>query len=527
MMKRTTMKNKILFVILLTCLTIPSLASAFGIIQNTTALDINPRIEQGTVVYINDTIDISGVVPPYPYLAYWDGYDLYDTNATYIIDLPTESSAYYNFTIDPAIFSNRLGKWYKYDGTFEQSANNIAFIVEPQILKNSTMRYENGTLINLSVSVASNTSMLNQVLPPAPPVPPKKISDYLVARGDSWNMTFNQTTNIWLFGNTDMLMDVESVNNTVDISNDILQDFQPGDYKLIVQTMGNGTNDFTVKYNPADTSIKWFDPKLFAVHSENVYGYSPEVTMEKFKEIMPESYDNFTIYDFTLQDPSMEIVSVAESMDTFNETVDEAGVTHYNTNASFVDVKGYTNIAPGDPLTFWMDENKTAKNYLGTKKDLNVITLNASGNYGGYERWFEAFIPFNKYNTALGVHTITGYAGDSTSGTNAMFTLYDAPPNSYVPSQEVRYVAGANGPVEFNPTPTPVIQTVTVVQTIKVVQTVTVPVTPSPEVVHAQQQKALDETISTWATRIFVMIIVIGVLVWGISLYLRKREGEE
>ena len=479
------------------------------------------------MVYVNDTIDISGVVPPYPYLAYWDGYDLYDTNASYFIDLPDAHSAYYNFSIDPAIFAHRLGKWYKYDGTFELSANNIAFIVEPEILKNSTMRYQNGTLVNLSVSVPSNTSMLEQILPPAPPVPPKRVSDYLIARGDSWNMTFNQTTNVWLFGNTDTLMDVESVNNTVDISKDVLQGFQPGNYKLIVQTMGNGSNDFTVKYDPSDTSIKWFDPKLFEVHSENIYGYSPEVTMEKFKEIMPMSYDNFTTYDFTLQDPSMDIVSVDENMNAFNETTDESGVTHYNTNTSFMDVKGYTNVAPGDPLTFYMDENKTAKNMIGTKKDLNVITLNASGYYGGYERYFEAFVPFDKYNTALGIHTVTGYADHSTSGTNAVFTLYDSPPNSFVPSQEIRYTAGANGPVEFNPTPTPVIQTVTVVQTIKVVQTVTVPVAPAPEVVRAQQQKALDETISTWATRIFIMIIIVGALAWGASLYLRKKEGEE
>src|SRR5271157_2530384 len=158
--RREGMKNKIFLLILIVCITIPSLASAsFAITQNNTPSTANPRIEQGDVVYVNDTIDISGIVPPYPYLAYWDGYDLYDTNASYLIDLPDTHSAYYNFSIDPAIFAQRLGNWYKYDGTFELSANNIAFIVEPEILKNSTMRYQNGTLVNLSVSIPSNTSM--------------------------------------------------------------------------------------------------------------------------------------------------------------------------------------------------------------------------------------------------------------------------------------------------------------------------------------------------------------------------------
>jgi hypothetical protein len=222
----------------------------------------------------------------------------------------------------------------------------------------------------------------------------------------------------------------------------------------------------------------------------------------------------------------MQIVSISE-VGSPNETMDMVGDYHYNTNASFLDVKGYTNVAPGSSLTFVMDANQTPKNYLGTKQALNIAHTNATGTYGGDERYFEAIVPFDKYGTSLGDHFVTGYTALSDSPTTVKFTLYDEPPAHYVPSQEVRYIAGDNGPEEFIPTPTPVVETVTVVQTVKVIETITIPVTPSNEVVHAQQQKAIDDTIATWGIRIIVGGGLIAILAWGLSIYLRKREMEE
>jgi hypothetical protein len=507
------MKIKILLIVLIAFLFVPTIVAGSS-----------ERISQGDIVYVNDTVDISGVVPPYPYIAYWNGYDLYDTNASYIIDMPTQHSAYYNFTLDKSIFENRLGKWYKYDGTFERSANDLAFIVKPEILKNSTMRYSNGTLVNISEVVKQNTSMLDEYLV-TPPIPIKHVSDYLIARGDGWNITTNETTNVWLFGATNQLLDFKSVNNVVNVSSDILQNFQPGEYTLMLQTIQNDSNSFTVKYDSETTSIKWFDPKLFVVHSENIYGYSPQVVKEKFNKIIPQAYDNFTSYHFTLQNPFVEIVSISEAY-TPNETVDISGRYHYNTNISFIRVKGYTNVAPGTILTFVMDANRTPKNYLGTKKTLNIAYTNASGTFGGDERWFEATILFDKYNTALGDHFITAYTPLSDSTSTIKFILYDEPPNHYVPSKEVRYISGYYGSEEFVPTPTPIVKTVTVIQTVPVVQTITVPVTPSNEVVHAEQEKVINEAISTWIVRTVIGLIAIVSLIWILSLYYRRKDIE-
>jgi hypothetical protein len=119
--------------------------AAVIIAPETSAANIsNTRIQQGQTVHVNDTIDITGVLPPYPQLAYWDGYNMFDSPPTYIIKLPINHTGWYNFYVDPAIFSTRLGAWYKYDSNigFESNGNNLAFVVVkqniPQVTINAT-----------------------------------------------------------------------------------------------------------------------------------------------------------------------------------------------------------------------------------------------------------------------------------------------------------------------------------------------------------------------------------------------------
>lgn len=165
----------------------------------------SPYIVQGDVVYTNATYDISGFVPPYPQLAYWDGYDMYDSSPSYNITLPDNKKGYYHFYIDPVIFGNRTGKWYKYDGTFESNSYNLAFIVSPIIFSNYTLTYPNGTSLDISTEIIND--FIEKNIPTPPPVPIKHVSDFLVARGDSFNITVNESTNLWLFGRADVLLD--------------------------------------------------------------------------------------------------------------------------------------------------------------------------------------------------------------------------------------------------------------------------------------------------------------------------------
>lgn len=474
-------------------------------------------ISQGEKVYINDTIDISGVVPPYPKLAYWNGYDSYDANASYIIDLPPYRSAYYHFYIDPSIFETRTGKWYKYNDKFEGHGNTLAFVVYPQSYKNITTRYQNGTIINISEMISNNYSETE--IPIQPPVEIKHISDYLIARGDEFNIITTNKTNLWLFGRLDKLYDYKSLNNTlINIPEDVLSGFGPGQYTMLAQTTGNKSANFTVIYDNPNNVIKWFDPVSFTIKKISIDGLTPRLVYDKFVAIIPETLDTFKTYKLELQEPSIEISSIKE-IDSVNYTIDSAGQTEYETNISYIEVKGYTNVAIGSTLKFIVDKEQQTSRTLYS----HTTTAVAGGTKDpGDMRWFDVVIPIEKYGLALGPHTVTAYTMLSDAGATYTFTIYAAPPNSYVEKKTIRYISGKYGAEEFVPTPTPVVETVTQIVTVSV--TVMVPVTPSNEQVKAQQKIVADENIKAWSIRIIAGVIIVGMIWYLISLYLRRRE---
>jgi hypothetical protein len=432
----------------------------------------SPYIVQGDVVYTNATYDISGFVPPYPQLAYWDGYDMYDSSPSYNITLPDNKKGYYHFYIDPVIFGNRTGKWYKYDGTFESNSYNLAFIVSPIIFSNYTLTYPNGTSLDISTEIIGN--FIEKNIPTPPPVPIKHVSDFLVARGDSFNITVNESTNLWLFGREDVLLDHASFNKSIDVSEDVLSHFEPGAYTLALQTIGPDISSFTVRYDNVSNELKWFNSNDFKVYSESLDGFSGQVIKERFSKISGDSHDNFTFYNLVLQDPSIEITQIEEKL-TPNQTKNEAGEIEYFTNASFIDVRGYTNVMPLTPLRFVLDEKEQTPRTIKS----HTTTIVTEGTYGGDMRYYKAIIPIDMYGLPVGPHTVTAYTNYSKSGTVVTFYVYEAPAGNVVPKDVVRYVGGN----EFVPTPTPEIQVVREVETIVKVQTkeIVVEVTPSQE----------------------------------------------
>ncbi len=475
-------------------------------------------ISQGETIYVNDTVDISGVVPPYRYLAYWNGYDMYDSNASYIITMSQRKSDYYKFYIDPSIFETRIGKWYKYDGNFEKNANSLAFIVYPQSYRNSTMRYQNGTIVNISELVINNYT--DYEIPINPPVEIKHVSDYLVARGDPLIIKTNTTTNVWLFGRLDKLLDFKSTNDTsIDLTTDILSGFEPGSYTIKMQTVGNASNSFTVKYDIETEKIKWFDSSTFSIKEIDTSGLSPRVLEEKFNDVLPSTLDVFTTYKFELQEPYIEIQNVRETF-TPNYTINEAGAIEYNTNISYIEIKGYTNVAIGDTLKFIIDEKQQTPRTL---KYYTTTAVAGGTKDPGDMRWFDVLISLDKYNMPLGDHTVTAFTNLSNAGTVYTFTVYAAAPNSYVPPKTIRYVSGRYGPEEFVPTPTPIIETVTV-PVPGPTQIVTVEVTPSDEKIKEQQKIIADENLKIWGFRIIGGALIVGIIWYLVSLYLRRKE---
>lgn len=128
------MKNS-LSMIWLVVFTLTLAASAGFLVPGAGAVSGNTHIRQGQTVLVGDTIDITGVAPPYPQLAYWDGNNTYASPPTYIITIPNTRNGLYNFYLDPAQFANRPGAWFKYDEDigYESKGNNLAFIVAGKV----------------------------------------------------------------------------------------------------------------------------------------------------------------------------------------------------------------------------------------------------------------------------------------------------------------------------------------------------------------------------------------------------------
>jgi len=481
-----------LLLILISVFIIPP-ASAYGITQNITVINTTPRIEQGSVVYIDEMYDISGVTGWSNKIAW---YGKYATEPNYditpvIVTLPgrthsTTTSQYY-YTISNGTFSPYPGRWFQYYNDEDQHGNLEAFYVElyrPYHLNETNM---SGVI---SYEIFDNSTTL--VSPKPYILAEVNISDYLIARGDKFNLTVDQLTHAWLFGRIDYLYDYQSFNGTIDVEKEFIETLEPGSYTLLLQTPSIPNFDFTVKYNSETNMIDWFDSKSFAVYHESLEGCSPQVTLEKLKRIFKGSNDNYNIYKFELQDPSISI-----------RRIDQV----YKNGTSVLDVRGYTNVAPGTMISLTLDQNKHS--YIGE----------AAGDNPGNLRYYQIYVPITLNELPNGVHTISAM---SATGGEAYsdFVVSELPADSYVPNATLKYIVDRN---PWIPTPTPEI--ITKIEVVSVPgPVVTVTVTPAIEVVHTQQEKVMNEKIWFWVPRVIISIIGIVVLIYLLSVYLRGRK---
>ena len=136
-------------------------------------------IHQGENVYLNDTIDISGVVGTGIYqLAY---YGTYSDVPTYVVNI-NNSRAFY---VDPNIFRTMIGGWYKWEGNGTSThGNNLVFNVLPK---------------ERNVIAVINESDIN-VTDFAPSMPPRHVADYVVARGNPLVIEVSSPAKAWIFG---------------------------------------------------------------------------------------------------------------------------------------------------------------------------------------------------------------------------------------------------------------------------------------------------------------------------------------
>jgi hypothetical protein len=468
------------------------------------------RVGQGDTVYLGDTVDVTGVLAGVLNLAYYGGYDE-DIYHQYLVKLPESNRGYYFFYIDPAIYSTRLGNWYKWRGEFNRGESTIAFVVaerrnKPNVSANITLQNPNQTPVAIR----------------PPTLPDRHVADYLIARGDSMAIPATNQTKAWIFGPEDFLYDYKAVNGTIDLKTEIVDKLTPGTYTLMLHMRdANSNGEFTVRYNPDTSTIDWFDPVTFEVQHYDVSAQTPENVMNKLKSILPAAHDTFKLYSLEIQAPTIDIAQIDTEI-IQNTNISAPDITAPNI-PTYIEVRGYTNAAPDTVVKLVVDPDFNM-NLDQMFKEATVTRT--EGTSPGDMRVFRALVPVYLYDTRLGEHFVVAKTAKSNTFVTASFDIYENWKLQPIPNKTIRYISGKYGPQELIPTPTPIV--VTQVVTKVVTQIITVPVTPSNEQVYAQQKLASEKTWweGAWwlAKGITGSLFLIGGMWYGVSVARRLKE---
>lgn len=491
------------FLLLVLCSTITHRVNAEEISTITVLPDAGtplipiPHIDQGDTVYVNDTIDISGVCSDVTQIAWYGKYsDAYSPGSdtpTLIVDLPQTSMGYYKFYLDPATFLAHPGMWYKYYGSntadayhYQRAGNLQAF--------NVVARFR-----NISKTTNANTTTTTQyesgeyapvvILNPNY-LPDVHVSDYLVAKGDSLDIKTDVDSKVWIFGRVDGIYNRNTTNNSTHYTIDEIESLEVGTYKVLIQQPGKNT---VYEANISPTG-KYLEPGLYGKKSVNIEGFSPMVLLERVEAMLKDSDDTYKIKTLEVQEPSVSVVSIDE-------------IT--KTSATLLDIRGYTNVANQTNITFILDEDKQ------TPRTIRFATTyaNAWRNSPGDMSMYQVYVPIALMDLTPGMHFITAktaLGGEST----VEWYVYNMPEGQQKPNGTIKYISGRYGDKEFVPTPTPI----TIIETQIVpgpTRTIIVKVTPPQEMVDAAQKKATEEVALEWVFRIAGIIILCVVVIAG------------
>jgi hypothetical protein len=458
------------------------------------------RIMQGQNVYLNDTIDISG-------MGWGTGvawYGTYDdrTDPVYLYEFPDYKKSLYSFRIDPAIFAGRPGMWYQYYGndSVDTRGNLRAFNVISRYW-NRTTTYENGTVI-VSADAPPSDGASEIVIPKEYILPDSYVADFVVARGDPLVVDSDK---LWVFGSIAGIYD----NPSGTISSKDIWGLPTGSYKLVTHSPGvNGVYEAGYNHDTDTLTSPWRSVKEVDARAMN-----PTMIHNALKQMILPTDDRLVTYDLEVQDQEITIAQ-------FDDVAPGGRVPEaYEEGVTLLDIRGYTNVANGTELRFSIDNGK------GGHTSRPFWTTNAIETAPGNLRVYRIYIPINKEQMPPGIHTIRGWTPRGRE-VFADFPINELPASSYVPNATVKYVG------DRNPWVAPV--TVVVTQEIvkEVVKEVIVEVTPHPDVVYEQQLRAKQDTdakfwemVTEYAKIGFVgLASIAGVLYLGTVVYRGRKE---
>ena len=467
------------------------------------------HIINGQCVPINSTVDVSelgwGISQITWYGRYMDDFNPGNQTPWFSLPMPDTPRELENFYIDPRIFETRQGYWYEYYPNMqaELSANLRFFYV------NETCPIP--PLVNYTVNLTM--ASVNETVPqPLPWLPQKKESDILIAYGDHMTVNVTPNTHYWMFGYDprNYQYDTPVVGSNISLNTLNWTNWAYGDFKIAFVSPG-ASNILEEIYNPAYVTDKYANTTFPAIESPfrnvqpiNIYGLDPMNVLDRLQKAVAASStgNNITTMTMEYQKPYIEI--------------DGINGLENPTNDTFIDVRGYTNVVTGTPITLTIDTDKLNAKTVGIRQ----FTTIANGTIDpGVWREFDVVIPMSYSEIPPGEHNITASVPEGAQQT-VSFYIYQTPGNSYVPPQYINYI-GASPYI----TPNTVTVTVTVPGPTK---TIVVTETPSDEQIRAAAKTIVDKSNAELIGSIefygVITIIISLVVGYTLSVIYRRRK---
>lgn len=441
------------------------------------------EVYQGDTVYWNDTCDLRLVEGWYGKLVHKD--------TGRIVDI---SSYTRKILIDPATFTpGEWDQWSDFDFD-EKHGNTVAFHVKGQDRP------------KLNFSEIGNSPQRVTLKPYIQPIPVKHVTDYLVAHGDSLNITTTDTAKIWMFGRTDGYYGIPSEDNVTPLSKGQIQNLTTGNYILVIEQPVDGRIDVNMRYDPVKDRVEYFDPVQFEIKHLDFFGLDPKTRLDKFRTIQKMTKDKYYDFEIVIEEPSIEIISLDQ--------------VYFKNQTASQTIRGYTNVAIGTPLKVIVDKDQRYGNSLKYSTFTGVVKGNP--DTPGDMRWFEISIPLLFDNFAAGHHTIE--VSTAIGGSMSVdYDVYEAPEHSFIPNNTIKYVNGS----EWRPDPLPKIIEKEVIKTVE--KRVEVPIPPSQEQVTKGQYDAMF-ALAILGIVSAIILGILGFLSWYFGFtyarYKQRREEE-
>lgn len=444
------------------------------------------HIENGGCVQVNSTVDISSLGWGVPHLAYYgpyfDAFSPENTTPKYIIDLPNTVSKLSKFYIDPDIFGNRTGYWYqKYDSGADESAGNLRmFKVSLHTCQAEIKNYTPVSIERINTTTPKQPDFLEN----------RKLTDVLIARGDSVLIQEQSPMHWWLFGYTkyNYIYDRVSTGNVLTINASDLNYLSVGNYELNMVRPGNNSileEYYNPEYKPkkySNVTYKAIESPFRAVKPIIIDDYDPQAVELHLKQAVRDSIDD-TLSELKLiyQEPDI--------------TINRIDVLQNPDNETWINMRGYTNVQNGTVLTIQMDAG-----YYFYKQN-RTWTTTAVGNDPGALRQYNVMFPVDYSKLFKGFHNLTITSATGASATVQIYKYVELPPH-YIPPQYVEYIGAS-------PYVTPEVITKTVTVTVPgPTQIVTIHDTPSDQQVRMQQESVAKDYLM-YAGIVVVILMVL------------------